>query len=180
MSNWRKGISPPNKLNWVPYEELIIELYVNQRMSVKSILDKLHVQNFEVSGSSLLNFLSSKQLKRIQKKQNLKKSEKFCEKCNKVLDPPVYRRKWCIDCSGNRKFSWYLQKYGLSKPEFDEMLTKQRGICVLCERKAKVVDHDHITGKIRGILCYACNFAVSRVEKDGWAVRAQHYVESFK
>jgi hypothetical protein len=56
-----------------------------------------------------------------------------------------------------------LQKeYGLSKEDYDRMLEEQGGICAICKKpcatkRSLAVDHDHVSGKIRGLLCRACN-----------------------
>ncbi len=37
---------------------------------------------------------------------------------------------------------------------------KQRGICALCPRPATCIDHDHSSGRFRGLLCRQCNAAL--------------------
>jgi hypothetical protein len=53
------------------------------------------------------------------------------------------------------------QKYGLTLAQYDEMLRRQKGVCKICERPPKTlplhVDHDHPTGRVRGLLCFRCN-----------------------
>ncbi|ADP81758.1 endonuclease VII domain-containing protein [Pseudofrankia inefficax] len=50
------------------------------------------------------------------------------------------------------------RKYGLSERRLAEMLEVQRGVCVIClTGPAEHVDHDHLTGAVRGILCSGCN-----------------------
>ena len=45
--------------------------------------------------------------------------------------------------------------------QFNEMVELADGICQICrERKDLVVDHDHKTGKIRGLICRRCNSAL--------------------
>lgn len=58
----------------------------------------------------------------------------------------------------------YLRKtYGLSLAQYNEMLRLQGGVCYICRRPRKVdarplnVDHDHRTGRVRGLLCFTCN-----------------------
>lgn len=63
-----------------------------------------------------------------------------------------------------KKYS--LKKYGISIEEYDRMVESQKGLCKICNsfepnRKGRLcVDHDHDTGKIRGLLCDKCNRAM--------------------
>jgi hypothetical protein len=53
--------------------------------------------------------------------------------------------------------------YGLSLAEYDDMLESQDNGCAICGKppeengKRLSVDHDHETGKVRGLLCNCCN-----------------------
>lgn len=52
--------------------------------------------------------------------------------------------------------------YGISAEEYWEIHYFQGGVCALCRRatgkvRKLAVDHDHQTGKIRGVLCKTCN-----------------------
>jgi hypothetical protein len=54
--------------------------------------------------------------------------------------------------------------YDLTPPEFDFLLAMQGGACAICSKdsfgaKGPVVDHSHVTGSIRGIVCGKCNQA---------------------
>ena len=56
--------------------------------------------------------------------------------------------------------------YGITLEQFEELLQTQGGKCKLCPSKDKlVVDHSHATGKLRGILCYACNTGIGHIER---------------
>ena len=52
-------------------------------------------------------------------------------------------------------------KYDISLADYEEMLSKQGGVCKICggknNNKTLSVDHNHKTGKIRGLLCFSCN-----------------------
>ncbi len=90
---------------------------------------------------------------------------------------------------------WLFKKYGVTPEWYEEKLAAQDGHCALCpatvdERKmpsfAKegrtrsylLVDHDHETGKARGLLCAKCNTALHRVEySQDWAWKAMAYLE---
>lgn len=61
-------------------------------------------------------------------------------------------------------------KYGITSEEFDAMLEAQGGVCKVCKgpphgrRNVYHVDHDHVTGKVRGLLCHKCNVALGMVQ----------------
>lgn len=58
-------------------------------------------------------------------------------------------------------------RYGLSEEEFERLCTEQRGICPGClEEKPLCVDHCHITGKVRGLLCKQCNATIGFAKED--------------
>lgn len=75
--------------------------------------------------------------------------------------------------------------YGLRFEEFQDLIEKQGGACAVCGRadwngKAPHVDHDHLTGNIRGILCVSCNFAVGHVHDDPKIAQAlSDYLKKF-
>ena len=60
--------------------------------------------------------------------------------------------------------------HGLTLEEYNTKLTEQNGVCASCHKKEVgknqfgllplAVDHDHSTGKIRGLLCMRCNRAL--------------------
>lgn len=53
------------------------------------------------------------------------------------------------------------KKYGITRAQYDAMLVSQGGGCALCNAPPKTralhVDHDHATGRVRGLLCFRCN-----------------------
>jgi hypothetical protein len=53
------------------------------------------------------------------------------------------------------------RRYGITPEQYQKMLDRQGGICAICGRPPKTlrlsVDHDHRTGRVRGLLCYQCN-----------------------
>lgn len=77
------------------------------------------------------------------------------------------------------KRKWNLSaRYGITPEQWDEMLTKQGGACVICREPPKrpVVDHDHKTGKVRGILCHRCNVILHGIENHDYRSRAMRYL----
>lgn len=86
------------------------------------------------------------------------------QKNSRQQNPDKYRIK-------NRK-SNLKKKFGLTLEEFDVLSYLQNHVCAICQKaettydaktklvKNLTVDHDHVTGKIRGLLCNKCNFGI--------------------
>lgn len=73
------------------------------------------------------------------------------------------------------------RRYGLSQANYAAMLKRQGGLCPLCERelasmKRVIVDHDHTTGRVRGLLCDRCNLWLRAIEKAGFVRSALEYL----
>lgn len=59
------------------------------------------------------------------------------------------------------------RSFGITAAQYDAMQAEQNGVCACCEQpersvrngrvKMLAVDHDHVTGAIRGLLCSNCN-----------------------
>lgn len=52
--------------------------------------------------------------------------------------------------------------FGITPEQYDALLDIQNGVCAVCKKccatkKRLAVDHDHRTGRIRGLLCAGCN-----------------------
>ena len=68
------------------------------------------------------------------------------------------------------------RKYNLSLEEYSEKLIRQGGFCAICEcsetakqdgkLKRLAVDHNHETGRVRGLLCARCNRALGFVQEN--------------
>jgi hypothetical protein len=55
------------------------------------------------------------------------------------------------------------RRYGITAAHADAMLAEQGGLCAICrEAPAEHVDHDHATGRVRGLLCFNCNGALGQ------------------
>ena len=69
------------------------------------------------------------------------------------------------------------RKYGLSLDQYEAMLASQRGTCAICTRppgegRSLHIDHDHETGRIRGLLCFRCNNSLGDLDDDPALLRA--------
>ena len=81
-----------------------------------------------------------------------------------------YNKKYSAEHERSSEIASYrrMKNFGVSQKEYEEMLNAQNGVCAVCGRtnkgKALCVDHDHVTGKIRGLLCHKCNLALGMAE----------------
>lgn len=63
-----------------------------------------------------------------------------------------------------------LKIYGITPQEYDALLKNQNGKCAICRRphtdfeRRLHVDHDHSTGKVRGLLCVKCNQGIGYLD----------------
>lgn len=79
---------------------------------------------------------------------------------------PNYQRKWIIK-----------NKYGISVQSYKRMLAAQDRACAICRRpfatmkRRPAIDHCHSTGKIRGLLCMACNTTLGKYGDDPSKIR---------
>ncbi len=52
-------------------------------------------------------------------------------------------------------------RYGIEFADFERMIAAQEGRCLVCDEAARlVIDHNHETGAIRGLLCRNCNSGI--------------------
>ena len=98
-------------------------------------------------------------------------TRKQCKTCGRWADLEsgfyaAYRLQsavvWAVDCRRCQLKSVRIRKEFRSSPAFGAMLRNQGHRCKCCgrdlpEEKDAVVDHDHKTGRVRGILCGNCN-----------------------
>jgi len=124
-----------------------------------------------------------------KRKQELEELEsdttKLCPKCGEVK--PLYDYKvsfngrklsqsWCIMCNNKqerkRSKERSIQKFGITLKQYDKLLKKQNGKCKICKTETPKgrgrfhIDHDHSTGKIRGLLCQHCNLLLGHSKDD--------------
>ena len=104
-----------------------------------------------------------------------KTGARFCRECRKhqrgVRDPIKYR-KWRKDWR-KRNPHYHrdrerLKMCGATPEETAVMLKKQKHKCAICKKHMEKpqLDHDHVTGKPRELLCSRCNVGIGNLQDD--------------
>lgn len=78
-----------------------------------------------------------------------------------------------------------LRNYGLTIQSWEKMFYEQGFACAICKSKTSAkfgwaTDHNHKTGKVRGILCSNCNTAIGQMKEDSKRLRlAADYIDKY-
>ena len=97
-------------------------------------------------------------------------NDKFCCACRAMREAESHRdrsRARRKNQSGLHQSNYNLfANYGITKEEYERMEIETGGLCSICglaptggrnKHRKFAVDHDHKTGKVRGLLCWRCN-----------------------
>lgn len=123
--------------------------------------DRNKYQKLKENDKNFLNNIAKK--RREEREQNPHPHRESTRKW-KLANPERVKtmgRDWC-----------YRTKYGITLQQYNEILKNQNNVCLLCNSKTAYktkgrnlcVDHDHETGKIRGLLCNRCNTMIGHIE----------------
>ncbi len=112
-------------------------------------------------------------------------TERKCRTCGTGFELDNLNRWYCTkEC---KLLYVRIRRYGLTVQEYRALQLAQGDRCAICRRewgrgwngKGNHVDHDHITGRVRGLLCGECNTAIGRFGDDPALLRrAADYLES--
>jgi len=112
-----------------------------------------------VSQNSYLNARYKKDVEREESRKkywaNPQKARDYQKKLRSSWTPEQRKLKHRIN-----KLSW---KYRITLEQYDAMVAEQGNLCAICGRPQRranrplCIDHDHKTGKVRGLLCDFCN-----------------------
>lgn len=86
--------------------------------------------------------------------------------------------RWHAENREHRRGQALLRNFGITLEQYDEILKSQNGTCAICKGPESIidkrtgevmrlsVDHDHKTGRVRGLLCRLCNSAIGKFNDD--------------
>lgn len=101
-------------------------------------------------------------------------SGRTCDACDKPIDPTRHARVRYCDAECKRAMR-RAATYGLTRDELHALI-EQHDRCAICGgsdwgKKGPQVDHDHDTGRVRGVLCSNCNTGLGHFRDDAALLR---------
>ena len=101
----------------------------------------------------------------------------------------TYIRQRCRECLRDYDRIHTHKRYGITPEQYAEQLAAQHGVCAICKQPETTVqrgrvlqlavDHDHVTGQVRGLLCMQCNQTLGKVGDSVERLKAMiFYLES--
>jgi hypothetical protein len=104
--------------------------------------------------------------KRIHQRKQKRRTHRF-------KTDPEYRAKCKAKRNAHSARTRLRALYGISSEKYAQMLAAQEGGCAICGSPSRdrtggrlVVDHDHATGRVRGLLCSCCNLGIGLLDDD--------------
>lgn len=100
---------------------------------------------------------------------------KVCSKCDQLKE--LQSKAWAKANPDSRRSTRLKFNYGIDLSKYEELFDLQGGCCKICQKHRSVfssnlsVDHDHKTGKVRGLLCNPCNQAMGLLKEDYMAIK---------
>lgn len=89
---------------------------------------------------------------------------RYCKECSIIKGRKFREGKLSNESTkGYYRAARLKERYGMTLEQYDSILSSQGGKCAICSYipnengEVLAIDHDHSTGKIRGLLCRSCN-----------------------
>lgn len=119
------------------------------------------------------NFKRSRNAKSIRYKVATSKRlylTRECKFCHSIHIPKNATQLFCKECAPDGLSRSHIQKYRVSAQDVICLLQSQNFECGICKCpitfETANVDHNHKTGKVRGLLCKMCNLRLSVIEDE--------------
>jgi len=99
---------------------------------------------------------------------NKKYPHSRCKDCDHAR-VKVYHKNNRAKVTKQQLISHRRREYGLTEEEYNNMVLSQNNMCAICNKpsdRTLHIDHDHVTGKVRGLLCFNCNLGIGLLQED--------------
>lgn len=120
--------------------------------------------------------------------------QKLCKPCDNdrvrerkkrtgYKESPEKSKRWRAKNKSKTRFQRIKRKYNIDEEGFNDILESQGNSCEICKSSEwlPVVDHDHLTGSVRGLLCSNCNTALGLLKENEDSVMGLlNYIRKYK
>ena len=119
-----------------------------------------------------------------------KNKREICERTKRNHRQRRLSSSWRLKERTNRCAS-NIKRYGITVEQYDQMFEEQDGVCAICGKPQTMVhgksgvlmrlyiDHDHKTGRVRGLLCSSCNLRLAVLEDKEFCKNSMKYLRDF-
>lgn len=114
----------------------------------------------------------------------LEKAKKYADKNREAIKK---KSRAAYKANPGKTHSYQIwHRYGITEKEYWTIFDAQGGCCAICGKTRKEdgrnlsVDHNHKTGKVRGLLCWKCNRALGHFDSLVLARNLFIYMEKFE
>lgn len=96
----------------------------------------------------------------------------YCKECNRIKckekNQKYYIKKGRPPKQQVDPLEQHVKKYNITKEEYLTLVKNQNNLCAICKEPEKnrklAIDHCHISGKVRGLLCTNCNLGIGNLQ----------------
>lgn len=174
-------LNPKKKCNCCNQHKHLTEFYKDRFSS-----DGLYLMCKKCSNEYYKKYNTYCSSEKIEKIQETEWRETISEKIHKGWEAIKHKKQ-----QNTRNKDKYKEKrlkyfYGISLQEYNKIFENQNGCCAICgepqkQQKALAVDHNHITGKIRGLLCPNCNRGIGYLKDNSHILqKAIQYLDKYQ
>ena len=118
----------------------------------------------------------------------------LCRQCSSEVGQQRRKLRDEKGLRGYERLMYRCNKVGVTVDWYQQKEREQSGVCALCGKpeshhvkngeaaiRSMAIDHNHETGKVRGLLCMRCNTALYQLELNGreWAHKAVEYLDRY-
>lgn len=187
------SLAQPRPLDWGSREshELYDNWHWHKRKGHKGMCQEWR-EDFWAFAKTVGNKLPGHSLRRLNPHLPLSPTNWEWKESFSNKDKAAYQREWRNRNPDKTKNNELKKRFGLTLADYEALVVKQEGLCAICKQpeytkdkdggpRSMPVDHCHVTGQIRGLLCTPCNRALGMFKDNvGNLQAAIDYIEGAK
>jgi len=164
----------------------------NKEKLLEQVKEYQRLNRDKINERKRIRFQEDEDLREKRSKRAKEEYEKYKEYHKKYREEHKDRRRECSKeynehkGAAGIKASLIRKRYNISLEDLSNLLDSQKGCCVICKKslifpdstRSYHIDHNHSTGKVRGLLCPNCNVSLGNAYEDVTILRSMiEYLE---